>query len=74
MGFALDSGLLAARELEIESESSLELALDLFRNHKADFADCVHIALSQHAGHSPLWTFDKAASQVEGAAMVNGQV
>jgi predicted nucleic-acid-binding protein len=64
------SNLLATQELEIESENSVEIALELYRNHTADFADCLHIALSHHAGHSPLWTFDKSASKVMGASLL----
>ncbi|OYT93674.1 MAG: twitching motility protein PilT [Burkholderiales bacterium PBB3] len=64
------SSLLAAKEIEIESETSAEVALELFRQNKADFADCIHIALAHAAGHDPLWTFDKAASNVNGASLI----
>lgn len=64
------SGLLAAKELVVESEGSAEIALELFRQNKADFADCIHIALAHTAGQNPLWTFDKAASKVDGARLI----
>ena len=35
----------------------------------AVFADCTHIALAHVAGDSPLWTFDKAASTVDGVKL-----
>ena len=66
----LISNLLSTLELEFESEPSVEVALELFRNHAADFADCLHIALAHRAGHSPLWTFDKTAGKVVGAKIL----
>ena len=82
MGFALsffvqqvssyrtDFQLAFTLELEFESEPSVEVALELFRNHAADFADCLHIALAHRAGHAPLWTFDKTAGKVVGAKIL----
>ena len=64
------SSLLSAKELVFEAEASAEVALELFRQNKADFADCIHIALAHAAGQGPLWTFDKAASRVQGASLV----
>jgi predicted nucleic-acid-binding protein len=63
--------LLSAAELSFASESAIEEAVHLYKNHNADFADCVHIALSHVAGESPLWTFDKAASKVNGGKILN---
>ncbi len=62
--------LLAAKELVFESEASLEVALELFRQNKADFADCIHVALTHAAGQTPLWTFDKTAARLEGAKLL----
>ncbi|MEO6294164.1 MAG: type II toxin-antitoxin system VapC family toxin [Burkholderiaceae bacterium] len=64
------AGLLAAAELSIESELAVEIALALYKKNSADFADCVHIALSHMAGESPLWTFDRAASKIDGAKLL----
>ena len=64
------SSLLASAELSFESESAAEIALALYRKHTADFADCVHIALAHAAGESPLWTFDRGASKVDGARLL----
>ena len=64
------SSLLACSELSFESEAALEVALALYINGRADFADCTHIALAYVAGESPLWTFDKAASKVDGAKLL----
>jgi predicted nucleic-acid-binding protein len=75
-GFAKDevmlalSSLFSAAELTFESERALEVALQLFRESSADFADCVHIALSAQAGEQPLWTFDKGAAKLSGAQLL----
>lgn len=63
---AVLSDLFSAAELSFGSEQALEVALELYRNHTADFADCVHIALAVQAGEQPLWTFDKGAAKVAG--------
>lgn len=65
------ASLLAAAELSFESESSIEVALELFRQSKADFSDCVHIALTHAAGMTPMWTFDRTASKVAGAQLLS---
>jgi predicted nucleic-acid-binding protein len=67
---SLMSSLLSTKELLFESEASIEIALELFRNHSADFADCLHIALAHTAGQSPLWTFDKSAAKIPGAQIL----
>lgn len=64
------SHLLSATELSFESERALEVGLQLYREGSADFADCLHIALAQQAGETPLWTLDKAAAKVQGAALL----
>ena len=75
-GFAKDdvlltlSSLFSAAELTLESERALEVALHLFRNGSADFADCLHVGLATQAGEQPLWTFDKGAAKVSGARLL----
>jgi predicted nucleic-acid-binding protein len=64
------ASLLATAELSFESESAAEVALALYKKGMADFSDCVHIALAHIAGEGPLWTFDKAASKVDGAKLL----
>jgi predicted nucleic-acid-binding protein len=64
------SSLLASAELSFESEAAAEIALALYKKDHADFSDCVHIALSYLAGEAPFWTFDKAASKVDGAKLL----
>ncbi len=65
------SGLLTTSELSFESETAVEVAVELFRQHKADFSDCIYIALSHAAGMAPMWTFDRTASRVGGATLLS---
>ena len=67
------SALFSAAELTFESERALEVALQLYRESTADFADCLHVALAAEAGQRPLWTFDKAAAKVSGAQLIRAR-
>jgi predicted nucleic-acid-binding protein len=62
--------LLSTFELRFEAESALEVALEQYSESTADFSDCLHVALAGQAGEQPLWTFDKAASRVDGAKLL----
>lgn len=64
------ASLFSAAELNFESERALEVALQLYREGTADFADCLHVALAAQAGELPLWTFDRRAAKVNGAQVV----
>lgn len=62
--------LLESREIEFQEESAIEIALSLYADNNADFADCLHIASAQTQGRVPLVTFDRKASRVEGAKLL----
>ena len=64
------SNLLASVELSFESEPATEIALAFYKQGTADFSDCMHIALAHIAGETPLWTFDRAASKIDGAKLL----
>ena len=64
------TGLLEAREILFQEASSVEVALNLYTDHNADFADCFHIAIAYSNGVEPLLTFDRKASRVPGAAIL----
>ncbi|MBI3155293.1 MAG: type II toxin-antitoxin system VapC family toxin [Burkholderiales bacterium] len=76
-GFAKDqvihvvAALLSAAELRFESEQALEVALQLYREGVAGFADCIHVALAADAGEQPMWTFDRRAARVPGARLLS---
>ena len=61
------SQLLSSADLSFESEAALEAALARYQEGSADYSDCLHVALAAQAGEQPLWTFDKAASKLDGA-------
>jgi predicted nucleic-acid-binding protein len=62
------AGLLQTVELQFEATAALEWALSEYENSAADFSDCIHAASALSAGEQPLWTFDKAAAVLHGAA------
>ena len=64
------ASLLSATELRFESEQALEVALQMYRDGAADFADCLHVALAAQAAELPLWTFDRRAAAIGGARFV----
>ncbi len=67
------SQLLSSTELTFESESALEVALAAYSLGRADYSDCLHVALANVAGERPLWTFDKSASKIDGARLLAPQ-
>lgn len=62
--------LLEAREIEFQEESSIEITLSLYADTNADFADCLHIAAAYYNDRGPLFTFDRKASRVLGAQLI----
>lgn len=70
LALAFDA-LLSVPELELMDEIAVERALHLFRQDGApDFADCLHISLTDTAGHAPLLTFDLRAAGTKGALLL----
>jgi predicted nucleic-acid-binding protein len=67
------SALFSAAELTFESEHALEVALQLYREGSADFADCLHVALATQAGERPLWTFDRGVAKIVGAQLLRAR-
>lgn len=67
------SNLLSAQELSFESEGALEAALAQYSQTSADYSHYLHVALAGAAGAQPLWTFDRAASRLDGARLVPAQ-
>jgi predicted nucleic-acid-binding protein len=51
----------------------VEVALQLYRETEADFADCLHIALAIEVGERPRWTFDRGAAKVVGAHLLRSR-
>lgn len=63
-------GLLESVELRFAAAGAVEWALNRYEETGADFGDCMHCALASLAGEAPMWTFDKAASKLPGAALL----
>ena len=62
--------LLEALEIQFQDDSAIEIALSLYADNNADFADCLHIASAQTQDRIPLMTFDRKASRVDGAKLL----
>ena len=60
------SGLLDARELELEDEPTIEEALYLWKDSAADFADCLIGAHHRRLGCRATATFDARAIKLPG--------
>ncbi|WP_019520300.1 type II toxin-antitoxin system VapC family toxin [Faucicola boevrei] len=56
--------LISIQSLQISHENALLNAVWLYRSHSADFADCLHTALTQDENQSPRYTFDQNASKM----------
>jgi predicted nucleic-acid-binding protein len=62
--------LLSGSNIVIEQEDTFREALDLFRNSKADFADCLIAASARAAGCSKTVTFDRIAARDAGMELL----
>lgn len=60
------TSLLAMSNVQIQHENAIEIAILLYFENKADFADCLHTAILQLNGDLPMYTFDKDASDIDG--------
>jgi predicted nucleic-acid-binding protein len=63
-------GLLSAPELRLDREPAVREALERFKAHKADFADCLIERVSHSAGCAHTVTFDIAASKSSGMVLL----
>jgi predicted nucleic-acid-binding protein len=64
------SSLLETRELDFQDEPVLEQALALYRDHRADFAECLHLSAALRYQRPPFLTFDQTAARLPGAALL----
>lgn len=62
--------LLETREIEFHEESSIEICLSLYAESNADFADCLHVASAYSNERVPLITFDRKASRLVNAQLL----
>jgi predicted nucleic-acid-binding protein len=63
--------LLQHRNLAIQDPDVVIAALAHFRSRPAlGFSDCLMVEIARKAGHSPLGTFDRALSKLDGAERI----
>ncbi|HEY1902970.1 MAG TPA: type II toxin-antitoxin system VapC family toxin [Terracidiphilus sp.] len=62
--------LLSREEIEIEQDSIVQNAVQLFRRGNADFADCLIASSARAAGCSRTFTFDRIAAQDAGMHLI----
>lgn len=60
--------LARSETMAFDSPEAMDTALDLYRQGSADFADCLHLALVALADECPMYTFDRKAARMLGAA------
>lgn len=58
------SQLIDSKLLDIENVHAVAVSVWLYQQNQADFADCLHTAISQFFDESPMVTFDKNASEI----------
>lgn len=63
-------GLLQAVELRFAAPAAVEWALSQYTETGADFGECMHSAWANLDGEAPMWTFNKAAAKLPGAALL----
>ena len=64
------SMLLETREIQFQEEASIERALSLYSDYNTDFADCLHVGIAMTHGQMPMATFDRKASRLHGALLL----
>ncbi|NKC15986.1 MAG: hypothetical protein GKR94_28445 [Gammaproteobacteria bacterium] len=65
--------LLEAKEFEFQDEAAVELALHLFEESTAEFADCLPVGYGATIGRGPLLTFDKKASSRQASRLSDAE-
>ena len=68
------TALLETRELSLQGEAAIELALYLYRDSTAEFADCLDVGLTATAERSPLLTFDRKAAKLAGVKLIGARL
>ena len=64
------NALLETRELEFQSENTVERALHAYRQGTADFADCLHAGCCWSEGKAPMLTLDAKAARLTDAELL----
>ena len=60
--------LLSHEHLTVQDGDVVTAAITQFRQHpKVGFSDCLMVEIARKAGHTPLGTFDRDVSKIDGA-------
>ena len=62
--------LLGSKDMILEQRDTVQKALLLYRNSRADFADCVTVVGSRNAGCDRVATFDRIAARDLGMELI----
>jgi len=62
--------LLATDGLELQDPIVVKDALEAHRSSKADFSDCLVLAIARRSGALPIGTFDRKLGQLDGVQRV----
>jgi predicted nucleic-acid-binding protein len=58
--------LLEADGISLQEPQLVRAALDAFQSSRADFPDCLSLAIAESAGMAPLATFDERLGKLSG--------
>ena len=64
--------LLTASEISFDNEAALEIAMHLWTNSVADFADCLFVARYMEGGCTAVATFDRKAGKLPHTVLLAG--
>ena len=64
--------LVSTDSLVVEAADDVASAAFRYRQGGAGFSDMMILSAGRRAGHSPLYTFDRILSKVEGASLLGG--
>lgn len=65
--------LLQHKSITLQDADTVATALERFAgNPRLGFSDCLVVEIARKAGHSPLGTFDRALSKLEGVERLSG--
>lgn len=57
--------ILEAEQLQVESAAAVQIALDIYRNHKVDFSDALIGVINKQNSYQKTATFDKKAAKLD---------
>lgn len=62
--------LLETEGVQVQEPGVVLAAIELHRDTRAEFSDCLALAIARRAGETPLATFDRKLGRIEGARTI----